>query len=174
MPRTSTLRPRRFRLSKAPISTSACGWKTAAAGSSTSGTITTSSPPATAADARDACAEGVARLLAWAQSPIRCVRHSLFRRRARDAYPDDAPTYFYSLFKTVDGNMRAYVRGGGPAYEAGLRTNDVVNKLDGKFWWEYGTYQTQLRAYDGKPHRFEVEREARALDVRLGAYVPAS
>ena len=68
------------------------------------------------------------------------------------------PTYFYVLFKPVDGYMRALVRPGGPAYEAGLRTGDVIDKLDGRFWWEYGTYQTQLRAYDGKPHDFDVQR----------------
>ena len=68
------------------------------------------------------------------------------------------PTYFYVLFKPVDGYMRALVRTGGPAYTAGLRTGDVIDKLDGRFWWEYGTYQTQLRAYDGKPHDFDVER----------------
>jgi len=34
----------------------------------------------------------------------------------------------------------------------------VIDKLDGKFWWEYGTYQTQQRAYDGLPHAFDVER----------------
>jgi S1-C subfamily serine protease len=71
--------------------------------------------------------------------------------------------------------MRAYVRGGGPAYVAGLRSGDVVNKIDGKFWWEYGTFQTQLRAYDGKPHSFEVQRGSRTLDVQLGApFVPAT
>ena len=64
--------------------------------------------------------------------------------------------------------MRAFVRAGGPAYVSGLRTNDVVDKLDGKFWWEYGTYQTQLRAYDGKPHSFEVERGGRTLELQLG------
>ena len=68
------------------------------------------------------------------------------------------PTYFYVLFKPSDGYMRAIVRPGGPAYAAGLRTGDVIDKLDGKFWWEYGTYQTQLRAYDGLPHDFDVER----------------
>jgi hypothetical protein len=68
------------------------------------------------------------------------------------------PTFFYVLFKPVDGYMRALVRPGGPAYVAGLRTGDVIDKLDGRFWWEYGTYQTQLRAYDGKPHDFDVER----------------
>ena len=68
------------------------------------------------------------------------------------------PTYFYVLFKPADGYMRALVRPGGPAYVAGLRTGDVIDKLDGRYWWEYGTYQTQLRAYDGKPHDFDVER----------------
>jgi predicted metalloprotease with PDZ domain len=68
------------------------------------------------------------------------------------------PTYFYVLFKPSDGYMRALVRPGGPAYAAGLRTGDVIDKLDGKFWWEYGTYQTELRAYDGLPHAFDVER----------------
>ena len=68
------------------------------------------------------------------------------------------PTFFYVLFKPTDGYMRALVRPGGPAYAAGLRTGDVIDKLDGKFWWEYGTYQTQLRAYDGQPHDFDVER----------------
>jgi hypothetical protein len=66
--------------------------------------------------------------------------------------------YFYTLFKTSDGQMRAYVRPGGYAYRAGLRTNDIVEKLDGKYWWEYGTFQTQARAYDGKPHAFVIER----------------
>jgi hypothetical protein len=68
------------------------------------------------------------------------------------------PTFFYVLFKPADGYMRAIVRPGGPAYAAGLRTGDVIDKLDGRFWWEYGTYQTQLRAYDGKPHDFDVQR----------------
>ncbi len=68
------------------------------------------------------------------------------------------PTYFYTLFKGTDGQMHAYVRPGGPAYAAGLRTNDIVVKLDGKFWWEYGTYQTQKRAYDGLPHTFGIAR----------------
>lgn len=79
------------------------------------------------------------------------------------------PTYFYSLFKTVDGQMRAFVRPGGPAYLAGLRTDDIVVKLDGKYWWEYGTFQTQRRAYDGQPHTFEVTRGKQTLTVALGA-----
>ncbi|MFN2528054.1 MAG: hypothetical protein ABR584_04995 [Candidatus Baltobacteraceae bacterium] len=77
-------------------------------------------------------------------------------------------SFFYSLYKTVDGNMRAYVRPGGPAYAAGMRSGDVVDKLDGKFWWEYGTYQTQRRAYDGKPHNFDVTRDAQSYHVQLG------
>ena len=93
---------------------------------------------------------------------------SLFSRGlAYDA--GSPPTYFYSLFKTADGQMRAFVRPGGPAYAAGLRTNDVVEKLDGKYWWEYGTFQTQQRAYDGKPHTFVVKRGESELTVALGA-----
>ncbi|MDP9018761.1 MAG: hypothetical protein M3N19_10615 [Candidatus Eremiobacteraeota bacterium] len=78
------------------------------------------------------------------------------------------PTFFYSLYKTLDGYMRVYVRPGGPAYAAGMRSNDIVDKLDGKFWWEYGTYQTQLRAYDGKAHNFDVERGTETYHVQLG------
>lgn len=79
------------------------------------------------------------------------------------------PTYFFTLFKTNDGIMRALVRTGGPAWVAGLRTGDVVDKVDGKFWWEYGTYQTQLRAYDGKPHTFDVTRGSRHdIHIALG------
>ncbi len=79
------------------------------------------------------------------------------------------PTYFFTLYKTNDGIMRALVRTGGPAWTAGLRTGDVVDKVDGKFWWEYGTYQTQLRAYDGRPHTFEVTRGAQhGIRVALG------
>jgi S1-C subfamily serine protease len=79
------------------------------------------------------------------------------------------PTYFFTLFKTNDGIMRALVRAGGPAWIAGLRTGDIVDKVDGKFWWEYGTYQTQLRAYDGRPHTFDVTRENRHdIHVALG------
>jgi len=72
--------------------------------------------------------------------------------------PAAGPTYFYTLFKPSDGYMRALVRPGGPAYVAGLRTGDVIDKLDGRYWWEYGTYQTEQRAYDGKPHTYDVER----------------
>jgi hypothetical protein len=81
----------------------------------------------------------------------------------------DKATYLFSLFKTEDGQMRAFVRPGGPAYNAGLRTNDIIEKLDGKYWWLYGTYQTQARAYDGKPHVFLVERGTDELTLHLGA-----
>ena len=82
--------------------------------------------------------------------------------------PGSTPTYFYTLFKTNDGQMRAFVRPGGPAYVSGLRTDDVIVKLDGKFWWEYGTFQTQRRAYDGQPHVFEVTRGKQTLTIALG------
>jgi hypothetical protein len=118
------------------------------------------------ADARALALEGVARLREWARAqPLRSA--NLFETGVASS-PSDRPTYFYSLFKTVDGNMRAYVRAGGPAYAAGMRSGDVVEKLDGKYWWEYGTYQTQQRAYDGLPHDFEVERAGKNFDVRLG------
>ena len=88
------------------------------------------------------------------------------------AYDPSAPqaTYFYTLFKTNDGYMRALVRPGGPAWIAGLRTGDIVDKVDGRYWWEYGTYQTQLRAYDGRPHSFDVTRAGKSdIHVTLGA-----
>lgn len=110
-------------------------------------------------------AEGAARLHAWTLAePAKA--QNLFDRGVAAA-PSDPPSYYFTLFKTVDGYMRTYVRAGGPAYRAGLRTNDIVDKLDGKFWWEYGTFQTQLRAYDGKPHSFEVERGNATIDVQL-------
>ena len=126
----------------------------------------------TDADARTLALEGVARLRIWAQAhPVESGH--LFERGL--AYrPDDAPTFYYTLFKTVDGKMRAFVRAGGPAYDAGMRTNDVVDKLDGQFWWMYGTYQTQTRAFDGKPHSFEVERGGKTLDLQLGTPFIAS
>jgi hypothetical protein len=119
-----------------------------------------------AADARDLTRDGIARLRAWAHAdPVRS--QNLFGTGVAYA-PSDAPTYFFTLFKSADGELRAYVRGGGPAYDAGLRSGDVVKKIDGKDWWEYGTYQAQMRAYDGKPHRFEVAREGTILEVTLG------
>ena len=116
----------------------------------------------TAAQAQVLAAEGAGRLLSWAASDPRAP--SLFARGVAVA-PGKAPGYLYTLFKTVDGNMRAYVRAGGPAYDAGLRTGDVVEKLDGRFWWEYGTYQTEQRVYDGKPHTLEIRRGGRTLDI---------
>jgi hypothetical protein len=116
----------------------------------------------------DALAEqGAARMRAWgAQHPLRW-NHLLAQGMAYAA--GDPPTYYFALFKTVDGNLRTYVRAGGPAYVAGMRTNDIVNKLDGEFWWEYGTYQSQARAYDGKPHTFELQRGDATLTIQLGA-----
>lgn len=126
---------------------------------------------ATAADARALATSVLAQLDRWRLAqPQRAA--NLFLTGV-DATASDAPSYYFSLFKTVDGNMRAFVRAGGPAYVAGLRTNDIVDKIDGKFWWEYGTFQSQARAYDGKPHRFEVERGAATVEVQLGAPLTA-
>ena len=121
-------------------------------------------PHATQADADALAHEGTARVLAWEQSDPNAA--AVFRRGLA---PSKQPSYYFTMFKTVDGQMRVYVRAGGPAYVAGLRTNDIVDKLDGKFWWEYGTYQTQARAFDGKPHSFEVERGDQKIDITLGA-----
>ena len=109
--------------------------------------------------------EGLDRMRGWSQQ--NAVRAANLFGKGLAYAPGDASSYYFSLFKTVDGQMRAFVRAGGPAYEAGLRTNDIVDKLDGRFWWEYGTFQTQLRAYDGKPHEFEVERGPKTLDLQL-------
>lgn len=106
------------------------------------------------------------RLRIWiVQHPV-VARNLLGKGLAYD--PAHAhPTFFYSLYKTVDGYMRAYVRPGGPAYAAGMRSGDIVDKLDGKYWWEYGTYQTQLRAYDGLPHAFDVTRGGQSYHIVL-------
>jgi hypothetical protein len=117
------------------------------------------------ADARSLADDGVARLRSWAQTDPRAA--GLFTRGLAVA-PGDPVPYLYTIFKTVDGNMRAYVRAGGPAYEAGMRSGDVIEKIDGLYWWEYGTYQTELRAYDGKPHQFEIQRGERTVTVTLG------
>ncbi|MEO7201822.1 MAG: hypothetical protein ABI431_03810 [Candidatus Tumulicola sp.] len=117
-------------------------------------------------DAAALARESAARLLEWSHAqPARS--HALFQRGLA-VLPSDPPTYLYSLFKTVDGQMRTYVRAGGPAYVAGLRTDDIVDTVDGKFWWEYGTYQTQQRAYDGKPHVFGIHRGTATYEIRLG------
>lgn len=120
----------------------------------------------TAAQAVALALEGTARLREWSDNNPRAA--ALFARGVASA-PGDPAAYYYTLFKTVDGNMRTYVRAGGPAYVAGLRTGDVVIKLDGRNWWEYGTFQTQLRAYDGKSHSFEVQRGTQTLDIQLGS-----
>ncbi|MDQ6931168.1 MAG: hypothetical protein M3126_10960 [Candidatus Eremiobacteraeota bacterium] len=120
--------------------------------------------------AQDLAALGAAtslRMKTWMDQNPQTAANLLRQGVAYDpAHPQ--PTFFYSLYKTIDGNMRAYVRPGGPAYVAGLRSGDVVDKLDGKFWWEYGTYQTQRRAYDGKRHEFDVTRDGQSYHVALG------
>jgi len=106
---------------------------------------------------RTAALAALFRLRLWSRDHPALAAEVFERGLAYD--PSSAkPTYFYVLFKPADGYMRALVRPGGPAWLAGLRTGDVIDKLDGRFWWEYGTYQTQLRAYDGEPHSFDVER----------------
>ena len=98
--------------------------------------------------------------------PVRS--RSLFERGVAAA-PGDKPTYFYSLFKTPDGNMRAYVRAGGPAYAAGVRSGEIVEKIDGLDWWQYGTFRTQQMAYDGKPHALELLVAGKPVEVSLAA-----
>jgi hypothetical protein len=120
-----------------------------------------------ATDAAQLARQGVDRLLGWAQSNPQ--RWSNLQQRGLAFAAGDPPSYYYALYKTVDGNMRAYVRAGGPAYAAGMRTDDIVDKLDGLDWWMYGTYQTQARAYDGKPHSFQLERAGSTIAVQLGA-----
>jgi hypothetical protein len=128
-------------------------------------------PSADADAGRELALQGAARLAQWRREvPQRAA--NLFERGVA-MQSGDPPTYFYALFKTVDGNMRAYVRAGGPAYRDGMRTGDVIDKLDGRDWWSYGTYQTQARAYDGLPHAFEIERGTQKIDVRLGAPLTA-
>ncbi|MGB6741057.1 MAG: hypothetical protein WBE59_11435, partial [Candidatus Cybelea sp.] len=116
---------------------------------------------------------GIARLRDWQRGdPVRSK--NLFGLGVATR-PGDKPTYFYAFFRTLDGNMRVYVRAGGPAYHSGLRSGEVVNKIDGKDWWLYGTYRTQQFAYDGSPHTFEVVQTGRTAVVSLGApFVPAA
>jgi hypothetical protein len=126
----------------------------------------------TAQDAKTLALAGLDRMQQWAAAHPVVAEHLYGEGLAYQA--GDAPTFYYTLFKTVDGKMRAFVRAGGPAFDAGMRTNDVVDKLDGQFWWTYGTYQTQARAFDGKPHSFEVERDGKTLDLQLGTAFFAS
>ena len=122
-------------------------------------------------DVRTAALAALLRVRVWSREHPALAAEVFERGLAFDPSAPK-PTYFYVLFKPVDGYMRALVRPGGPAYAAGLRTGDVIDKLDGRFWWEYGTYQTQLRAFDGMPHDFDVERGkvgGPPGHVRLGA-----
>jgi hypothetical protein len=106
---------------------------------------------------RGAALDALFRVRVWSREHP-ALAAEVFERGVAFDPANPRPTYFYVLFKPADGYMRALVRPGGPAWDAGLRTGDVIDKLDGRFWWEYGTYQTQLRAYDGEPHSFDVER----------------
>ena len=122
-------------------------------------------PPAGEPEARVLALQGVARLQAWAQSqPLRS--RNLFALGAA-VRPGDTPSYFYALFRSPDGNLRAYVRAGGPAYVAGLRSNDTIETIDGQAWWLLGTYQSERLAYDVKPHAFAILRGGRPLEVQL-------
>lgn len=124
-------------------------------------------PPPTAMQARALALQGAMRLRAWARAqPVRSA--NLFQIGVA-AQPGDKPTYFYAFFRTNDGNLRAYVRAGGPAYVAGLRSGDVIETIDGVAWWQYGTYPSERRAYDGKPHALEVLRGSRRVEITLGA-----
>jgi hypothetical protein len=125
-------------------------------------------PPAPQlSEARALALQGVARVRAWAAADA--LRSGNLFGHGVAAGPDDRPTYFYAFFTSTDGNLRAYVRAGGPAYAAGLRSGDVIEKIDGLEWWRYGTYQAQQRAYDGRPHVFEIQRGGRSAEIRLGA-----
>ena len=108
----------------------------------------------------------LSRFRTWMREKPVLAEGLLTRGLAYD--PAQGPTYWYTLFKSNDGQMRAYARPEGPAYLAGMRTNDIVVKLDGKYWWEYGTFQTQSRAYDGIPHGFELQRGSKNVNVLLG------
>lgn len=122
--------------------------------------------PPDAADAEKLGINLLLRLHTWMYSEP-ALAETLFSRGL--AYePHGPPTYLYTLFKTSDGEMRAFVRPGGPAYDAGMRTNDIVEKIDDRWWWEYGTYQAEQRAYDGQVHSFELKRGKSTLVVRLG------
>lgn len=123
-------------------------------------------PPPAAAAARALALQGVDRLAAWAGTdPVRSA--NLFATGVA-ARAGDKPSYFYSFFRSDDGNLRAYVRAGGPAYAAGLRSGDVIEDIDGLPWWQYGTFQSERFAYDGKPHRFDVVRGKQTIVISLG------
>jgi hypothetical protein len=138
-------------------------------------TTRSSTGPPPIDEVRDAALAGLFRLRTWMHERP-AVAGSLFARGLAYDERDATPSYFYTLFKTNDGQMRVFVRPGGPAWDAGLRTNDIVVKLDGKYWWEYGTFQTQRRAYDGLPHTFLVTTGVNGPErtVSLGKPFPAS
>jgi hypothetical protein len=132
--------------------------------------------PPTSTDIRELALRVLFRFRAWRRERPAVAASLLARGLAIDVAHEPRPTWFYQLTKTDDGYMRALVRPGGPAWTAGLRTNDVVDKIDGRFWWEYGTYVTQQKAYDGKPHTFVITRADVKDDLpfALGApFVPA-
>ncbi len=112
------------------------------------------------------------RLRVWTHERPTLAAMLLARGLAYDPARDLAPTWYFTLVKTDDGYMRALVRPGGPAWDAGLRTNDVVDQVDGRFWWEYGTYQTQRKAYDGKPHTFVITRANVKDDIPIALGKP--
>ncbi len=109
--------------------------------------------------------QGARRLLAWrARHPVRA--HVLFVHGL--SLPQNLlPTYYFALFKTVDGYMRVYVRAGGPAWAAGMRSGEIVDKIDGRWWWDYGTFQSEARSYDGKAHSFQVRVGKLTQQIRL-------
>ncbi len=124
-------------------------------------------PTAAAAAARTLALHGVDRMRVWTSAdPVRSA--NLFGTGVA-VRPGDKPTYFYSFFRSDDGNLRAYVRAGGPAYVAGLRSGDVIENIDGLPWWRYGTFQSERMAYDGRPHRLEIMRANREFEITLGA-----
>jgi hypothetical protein len=129
-------------------------------------------PPAATVgqDVTDLAGQGVERFDAWSQSASVIAANLL--RYGVAMSPATPPSYFYAFFKTPDGQMRVYVRAGGPAYAAGLRSGDVLENVDGRPWWTYGTFPTQELAYDGQPHDFGVMRGKRRLDVNLAGVVP--
>lgn len=121
-------------------------------------------------DVSELAAQGVERLTSWIQNSSVVATNLLHYGVAMSQ--NTSPSYFYSFFKTPDGQMRVYVRAGGPAYAAGLRTGDVLENIDGQPWWSYGTFPTQEMAYDGKAHSLDVMRGKKRLTVNLAGIAP--
>ena len=136
-------------------------WKIAAAGSSTNGTTIAIVPPADADGARRtlALARPATGCDAWAPRDA-ATQRPISSRAASRCSAGDPPSYFYALFKTVDGNMRAYVRAGGPAYVARpCATGDVIDKIDGRVWWDVRHVSDAVaRLRRASRTAFEVER----------------